>query len=289
MIYHVRHRSKVTYAAPIAHAEFNLRLVPIDWPGQQLRRSGMEFVPQPRSQKESPGPYPARVTGIAFSEPLEVLEVTSDFEVEVAHGTLPGAGPIVAAIRDAAVASNDMSNRSPVPYLFPSQIAVFDAGIAAWAADFLPLDQGIVTVALALASAMHGQFAYQPGTTTSSTPPARAFAERKGVCQDFAHVMIVALRAFGIPAAYVSGYLRTLPPVGGIKLVGADAMHAWVAVWCGEELGWIGVDPTNDCLARDDHIVVAMGRDYADVSPIDGVFVGIAPQTMKVMVDVTEI
>jgi transglutaminase-like putative cysteine protease len=134
--------------------------------------------------------------------------------------------------------------------------------------------------------AVHREFVYQPGVTTSATSPEEAFASRRGVCQDFAHVMIVALRSQGVPAAYASGYLRTVPPPGKPRLVGADAMHAWVMVWCGRELGWVGFDPTNDCLARGDHILIAMGRDYADVAPIDGTFVGSPVQSLTSSVDV---
>ncbi len=140
-----------------------------------------------------------------------------------------------------------------------------------------------------LTAAIYTQFTYHPGITTSDTPPIEAFKNREGVCQDFAHIMIAALRAHGIPAAYVSGYLRTEPPPGAERLVGADAMHAWASIWCGPQMGWVGADPTNNCLVRNDHIVVAMGRDYADVAPIDGVFVGNTTQRMTVAVDVVPV
>lgn len=289
MIYRVRHRTRLRYAAPIAHADFNIRLVPVNWPGQQLRSFALDISPTPDTRAESSGPYPARVTAISFSRLMSALEVSSSFEIEVAQTAPADSGPAIDAVRKQALLSNDMSNRSPVPYLYPSRIAEVNAEIGAWAASRFPADTGIIAAAAALGSAIHQEFTYKPGTTTSSTPPASAFAARKGVCQDFAHLMIIGLRALGIPAAYVSGYLRTVPPPGSERLVGADAMHAWVAVWCGVELGWIGFDPTNDCLALNDHIVVAMGRDYADVSPIDGIFVGIAPQHMEVMVDVAEL
>lgn len=287
MIYNVRHKTRLAYAAPIAHAEFNLRLAPIDWPGQRLCGFDLAIAPQPRTRTEAPGPYPAQVTAISFAQPLTAIEVTSNFEIEVTQALPPGPGPDVETVRSQAILSRDMSNRSPVPYLFPSRIAVGAKAIDEWAIAAIPPSGAITEVVAALAGTIHRDFTYQPGMTTTSTPPAQAFAARKGVCQDFAHLMIIALRAVGLPAAYVSGYLRTLPPPGGEKLIGADAMHAWVAVWCGAELGWIGFDPTNDCLALDDHIVVAMGRDYADVAPIDGIFVGNTPQAMDVMVDVT--
>ena len=106
--------------------------------------------------------------------------------------------------------------------------------------------------------------------TEVDTMPAEAFAMKRGVCQDFAHIMILGLQALGIPAAYVSGYLRTLPPEGGVKLEGVDAMHAWVRAWCGVSQGWIEYDPTNATLIGSDHIVVGYGRDYTDMAPIKG-------------------
>jgi transglutaminase-like putative cysteine protease len=114
-----------------------------------------------------------------------------------------------------------------------------------------------------------------------------SFALRRGVCQDFAHIMISGMRGLGLPAAYVSGYLRTGHPSDADKLAGADAMHAWVLVWCGEAAGWVGLDPTNGIFAGDDHVVLAIGRDYADVAPIDGVIFASGGQRLAVSVSVT--
>ena len=122
--------------------------------------------------------------------------------------------------------------------------------------------------------------------TAPATPAGTAFAERRGVCQDFAHIMISALKGLGLPAGYVSGYLRTIPPAGQARLEGADATHAWVRLWCGPLAGWIGFDPTNALIAQNDHIVLAVGRDYSDVAPIDGIMLGSGDQDLKVEVDV---
>ena len=127
---------------------------------------------------------------------------------------------------------------------------------------------------------------FDPKATTVDTPATEAFAKRHGVCQDFSHIMIACLRGIGIPAGYVSGFLRTLPPPGKPRLEGADAMHAWVRAWCGPEAGWIEFDPTNDKLAGEDHIVVAYGRDYSDVSPIKGTMRISGGQKSKQAVDV---
>jgi transglutaminase-like putative cysteine protease len=133
---------------------------------------------------------------------------------------------------------------------------------------------------------IRSEFRYDPKATVISTPLHEVFENRHGVCQDFAHVMIAGLRGLGLPAAYVSGYLRTIPSPGRPRLQGADATHAWVSLWCGDELGWVGFDPTNDLLVENDHIVLAIGRDFADVSPVDGIIVGSPKQKLGVAVDV---
>jgi transglutaminase-like putative cysteine protease len=131
-------------------------------------------------------------------------------------------------------------------------------------------------------------FIYEPGVTTVTTTPSMSFALRRGVCQDFAHIMISGLRGLGLPASYVSGFLRTVPRPGAVRLEGADAMHAWVMVWCGAA-GWRGLDPTNALIANEDHVVLAVGRDYADVAPIDGVVLASGRQRLTAAVDVIPI
>ena len=133
---------------------------------------------------------------------------------------------------------------------------------------------GVVAGALALMQLIHERFTYEPNATSVATRAPEALAELRGVCQDFAHVMIGACRSLGLAARYVSGYLLTTPPPGQPRLVGADASHAWVAVWCGESAGWVHLDPTNDLVAQEDHVAVAWGRDFSDVSPLRGVILG---------------
>lgn len=289
MIYRIRHVTRLAYAAPVTQAQFNLRLLPWLWPGQDLRDSSLTISPRPRTRDDLVGPYCVNTTHIAFARALDRLEVTSEFTMAVNPPVVTVAGPSLSQLRVDAFGERDMSVLSPAPYLFASRIAGIDEEIGNWAEAHLQPQAGIVEAARAVMAAVYNEFTYSAGTTTSATPPEEAFARREGVCQDFAHIMIMALRAHGIPAAYVSGYLRTLPPPGKEKLVGADAMHAWVNVWCGRELGWVGFDPTNNCLAQHDHILIGMGRDYADVSPIDGTFIGSAPQKMTSAVDVTEV
>jgi transglutaminase-like putative cysteine protease len=153
-------------------------------------------------------------------------------------------------------------------------------------AESFPAGRPVLEGGLELTHRIKAEFRYDPTATDAATPTAEAFALRRGVCQDFAHVMIAGLRALGLPAAYVSGYLRTVPPPGRKRPAGADASHAWVSLWCGEAAGWQGLDPTNGIPAGLDHVSLAFGRDFADVSPVDGVIVASGGHTLSVSVDV---
>ena len=286
MRYKVRHVSTLSYASPVTRARFNLRLKPRLRDGQGIESANLGLSPSPASQDDQPGPYWVNTTRIGFDAPLKSLEVKSEFVMTLAARAIRTTGPSLTAVRNEALEEADLSDLSPAPYLFASRIASTDDQIAQWATPFLTSEDDVIASVTRLMEALHAQFTYAPGKTNSRTAPSEAFAAKHGVCQDFAHVMIIALRSHGIPAAYVSGYLLTRPPPGKPKLVGADAMHAWVDVWCGAALGWVGFDPTNNRVAGEDHIAIAMGRDYADVSPVDGTFVGSAPQRMSSAVDV---
>ena len=175
---------------------------------------------------------------------------------------------------------------SPVGYVFASSLVPVQPSVTAYAAASFAPGSGIVAGAADLMRRIRSDFRYDPKATVISTPLHEVFEKRHGVCQDFAHVMIAGLRGLGLPAAYVSGYLRTIPPAGQPRLQGADATHAWVSVWCGAGIGWIGFDPTNDLIVASDHIILAVGRDFSDVSPVDGIIVGSRKQKLGVAVDV---
>ena len=288
MIFRVTHVTDIRYASVVRLARFNVRLEPVIWPGQRLFDYRLEVSPRPASIARAVGPYVVNTCRLLLGEPIASLRIESAFSVEVTPKAVDLASPCptVADIRHTAAASRDLGNFGPARYLFTSQIAGVASPIGQWAAPCLAPDHGILSAGKALCHAIYSQFAYDSDATKTDTPPIEAFRQRRGVCQDFAHIMIAALRTYGIPAAYVSGYLRTIPPPGRARLVGCDAMHAWVAIWCGEALGWIGFDPTNDLVVQGDHITVAMGRDYADVAPVDGVFHGGNGQHLQVAVDV---
>lgn len=289
MQYAVRHVTTLTYAEPVRPAQFSLRLRPASWPGQQVTDYRLDIEPHPAHRVESMGAYHVHETRFGMREALAKLRIESSFQVEVE--ALPfflddASGPDLATLRDRAMRRPDLSPLAPANYIFASPGASPEREIAGWASTLLDEKMPVMEAGRALMMAIHGEFAYDAGATQADTPPIDAFRQRHGVCQDFSHVMIIAARAFGIPAAYVSGYLRTLPPPGQARLIGADAMHAWVNLWCGEELGWVGFDPTNGKLADADHIFIGMGRDYADVAPLDGTFRGSANQSMAFSVDV---
>lgn len=289
MRYSVSHLTTMQYAQAARMGQFNVRLRPAAWPGQTVADFTLALDPQPAQVIEGSGGYHVNEARFILREGTEQLQIESRFTVEV--DPLPffigsASGPPVAEVRRRAMEKRDLSNTAPASYIFASSIAEPDAGIARWAYSMVEEGTPVMEAGRALMSAIHREFAYDPQATHTDTAPAEAFSRRRGVCQDFSHVMIIAARAHGIPAAYVSGYLRTLPPPGKERLVGADAMHAWVNLWCGEELGWVGFDPTNDCLTDTDHIFLGMGRDYADVAPVDGTFHGSSEQKMFTSVDV---
>jgi len=291
MIFRVHHLTEIRYASVVRLARFNVRLQPVEWPGQRLFDYHLEVTPHTGAISRAQGPYIVNTSRLLLNEPIAALRIESSFSIEVCHKRtdLGAPCPSVAEIRRMAPASRDLTGLGPSCYLFNSQIVETASAIGQWAAPFLRAERGILQAGQALCHAIHTQFAYDNGATKTDTPPMEAFAKRRGVCQDFAHIMIAALRAHGIPAAYVSGYLRTMPPPGRPRLVGCDAMHAWVAIWCGDDLGWVGFDPTNDLIVEGDHITVALGRDYADVAPVDGVFHGSGGQQLRVAVDVLPI
>ena len=173
--------------------------------------------------------------------------------------------------------------------IYPSRlVAAVCAGHRLRARSFSPR-RPIYEAANELSARIKADFAYDSAATEATTSPVEAFARKRGVCQDFAHVMIAGLRGLGLAALYVSGYIRTIPPPGKARLAGADASHAWVAVWCGPGFGWLGLDPTNAIAAGDDHIVVARGRDYSDVPPVEGLILSSGDHDLEVEVDVVPV
>jgi transglutaminase-like putative cysteine protease len=219
------------------------------------------------------------------------LRIAALAQVDVERPQLPAPGltPAWESVRREAAAAHTLDRNSPVHRLYPSRRVPLYAPATDYARESFPPGRPILEGAVDLMTRIKADFAYDPTATAVSTPLAEAFTKRGGVCQDFAHIMIAGLRGLGLPAGYVSGYIRTIPPPGQKRLEGADSSHAWVSVWCGLEFGWLDLDPTNAIMVGDDHIVIATGRDYADVSPIDGVFTGSGNHKLTVSVDVVPV
>ena len=291
VIYDVRQTTSHVYASKVAYARHVLRLTPIDRPHQRVHASALSIVPQPVERREGRDFFGNRLTWIALDEPHDTLtvNVAARITVEAAADPELFSPPPWEAIRDDAFATSDIGPLSPAHFLFPSRLVSLDPEIRNYARASFPPGRSILEGAVELTRRIKADFVYEIGATTVSTTPSAAFALRRGVCQDFAHIMISGMRGIGLPAAYVSGYLRTVPKAGATSLQGADAMHAWVLVWCGAEFGWHGLDPTNAVPAGDDHVVVAIGRDYSDVAPIDGVVFASGGQRIEVSVSVTPI
>lgn len=288
MRYRIQHVTRFRYAEPAGYARCNLRLKPILWSGQTLDDYDLSVEPGGRTFPARAQAGLANVTRLVVETAAREIVITSRALMTVDRPIpVPNAAdPTLREVAALARTSRDPGPASPAAYLFPSPRIPLDPVIAEWCAAELDPARGAMEAGIALARRIQAEFAFDPTATLVDTPPREAFDARGGVCQDFAQIMICGLRSAGLPAAYASGYIRTLPPPGQERLVGADATHAWVLLWCGPAQGWVGVDPTNGIWMAGDHIVTAIGRDYADIAPIDGVVLGSGAQSMSVSVDV---
>ncbi|GGI86480.1 transglutaminase [Polymorphobacter multimanifer] len=263
-----------------------LRLTPVSSATQTLIESAVCISPTPLRLLVGQGPFGETTRTIILDRPHDQLVIEARSRVDVhAPERLPSAAPAWEAVRVAAFGTRQLGADGPAAYLYPTRRTPCVGAITDYARASFLAGRPIIEAACDLMVRIHRDFTYDPDTTTVSTPAIEAFEARSGVCQDFAHIMIAGLRGLGLPAAYVSGYLRTNPPPGRPRLEGADATHAWIALWCGES-GWIGLDPTNAVPALNDHVVLATGRDYSDVAPIDGIILAPGKQAIKVEVDV---
>ncbi|MDO9060777.1 MAG: transglutaminase family protein [Bradyrhizobium sp.] len=288
MIYDIRHVTSYSYDGQVSFARCSLRLEPKSGDGQQLVSHHVEIRPKPADRTIRHDFFGTHTESIVIETPHRSLRIDSRSRVSVSRSVPPRDAHSRAweQVRDVAFESTSLGPESPISYVFASPLVPVQQPVTSYAAASFPPGAGILAGAVDLMHRIRTEFKYDPKATVISTPLEEVFEKRHGVCQDFAHVMIAGLRGLGLPAAYVSGYLRTIPPPGKPRLQGADATHAWVSLWCGDGLGWIGFDPTNDILVENDHIVLAVGRDFSDVSPVDGIIVGSRKQKLAVAVDV---
>jgi transglutaminase-like putative cysteine protease len=288
VIYDIRHVTSYAYEFPVSSATLSLRVTPRSDIGQRCLDHALIIEPPPKTVRVEQDFFGNDVTIAIIETGLMSLKVEARARVDIARPKVAGAGtsPDWKQVAQAALEEVGLGADAPAHFIFASPRIALSPQVTAYAAESFPAGRTIADGARDLAKRIRTDFAYSPQVTDVSTPLDQAFAQRRGVCQDFAHIMIAGLRGLGLPAGYVSGYIRTIPPPGKPRLEGADATHAWVSVWCGAEIGWLGVDPTNAIDAGNDHIVLAVGRDFSDVSPIYGVFVGSGTQELEVGVDV---
>lgn len=290
MIYEVTHVTRYQYRSTVPFTRNILRLTPVDRAGQRVLATSLVIDPKPAERTDAVDFFGNALTRITVRQPHDVLEIraSSTVRVEPAPLPAPAATPAWTEIAARLPASPGLGPDAPVHALFASRHVPLSEEATRYALRSFAPGRRILDGAIELNRRIKADFTYDPAATDVSTPLARVFATRRGVCQDFAHAMIAGLRGLGLAARYVSGYLRTEPPPGRPRLQGADATHAWVEVWCGPAAGWIGLDPTNAIPAGDSHVVLAVGRDYADVSPVDGVVLSAGGQGLAVEVDVVE-
>jgi transglutaminase-like putative cysteine protease len=229
-------------------------------------------------------------TTFTLLEPHERLVVEATSELEVNAALLPdfAGSPSWESVRDALPHDYTDEDLNACQFVFDSERVKGRPELADYAGASFTKGRPLLEAVLDLTHRINHDFRFDTEATEVSTPVETFFEKRRGVCQDFSHLQIACMRSLGLPARYVSGYLRTLPPPGGTRLVGADASHAWCAAWS-PGAGWVDFDPTNNCVPSDGHITVAWGRDYSDVSPIHGVLLGGARHTLDTGVDVMPI
>jgi len=291
MRYALRHLTRYAYGAPVDLGYHLLRLSPAETPRQRLLERRLIITPVPNRLANLSDHFGNGVAHVSIERRHDSFETLLEATVEV-DGLDTAAfapGPAWETVRDAVRDDGFPEDPAAAEFAYGSPLAPADARAGAYAAKSFAAGRPIAAALRDLTSRIRRDFDYLPGTTTISTPVATVLTTRRGVCQDFAHVMIAGLRHLGLPARYVSGYLRTYPPEDAGQHRGFDASHAWVSAWCGSEQGWIELDPTNDLVVDDEHIVLAYGRDFADVSPLRGVILGGGVHVVEVEVTVTPI
>lgn len=286
MLYDIRLHLSYDYDAAAGGGRHQVRVLPPTIAGvQRVVAASLSFVPTPSERTDFADFFGNNVTAIAFRDVHDGLDIRMSARVSVSRPE-PGldVSPDLQRLREELGAVRSLAPDAPHHFLAASDHVGIDAAITAYARK--SLGGSTTATAMDLCNRIRRDFTYDGKATTVRTKASDAFTLKRGVCQDFSHIMIAGLRGLGIPAGYVSGFLRTIPPKGKPRLEGADAMHAWVRVWCGRDAGWQEFDPTNGMRASNDHITVGYGRDYSDVAPIVGVLKTTGGQVGDQAVDV---
>jgi len=286
MRYSVRHRTTYRYMQDVAYSHHLLHLAPRETSTQHVENYSLTISPASNTRVERIDYFGNTTEWLAINEPHAVIDFIAESEVIAVRP--PARDPaqslswegVRTFLEDAAEAEPDV-----VQYMFDSGMTVFSRDLASYARKSFPPERPVLAGAIDLMSRIHAEFRYDTTVSDATTTVDCVFDMRAGVCQDLAHVAIAMMRSLGLPARYVSGYLLTRPAPGQEKLQGADASHAWFSVWA-PPFGWVDLDPTNDMLPGEEHITVAVGRDYGDVAPINGIATGGGDHHIEVAVDV---
>jgi transglutaminase-like putative cysteine protease len=287
MEYLVRHRTTYRYLQDVSHSWHlaHLRLRPT--PGQTVHESDITLSLEAASRAAREDYFRNPCEWFSIDQPHTHLDVLAQSRVtvqpapeRVSRDSLPWE-----EVRVLLENPQDEEMRDTVQFLFDSPLTRFHSDIAAYGRESFPPHRPLLAGAMELMNRIHQDFRYDISVTDVTTPVDKVFEIRAGVCQDLAHVGIAAMRAIGLPARYVSGYLLTEPPPGRPRLLGADASHAWFSVWA-PPFGWVDLDPTNDLLVSESHVTASWGRDYGDVAPVAGIILGGHDHVVEVGVDV---
>lgn len=294
MKYRITHETEYQYAMQVNVGQNQVFLRPRDLPGRQRCLGNIiEVEPSPAVSNTRRDYFGNESMLFSIQEPHDHMNVIAVSEVEVTPSessgpTIPGMSPPWESVRESVRQDHSAMGLETLQFIYDSPLIRVLPELTAYAQESFPAGRPIFDAGLDLTHRIFSDFKYDPSSTTVSTPVDEVFEQRSGVCQDFSHLQIAMLRGLGLPARYVSGYLRTFRDESDPKLIGADASHAWLAVSDGQGY-WTDYDPTNDQIPGEHHITVAWGRDYSDVSPVRGVIVGGGDQKIDVRVKVTPI
>ena len=292
----VTHETRYDYLPPVEVAQHMAYLRPWNTVAQELLSHDLQVEPRPAQQTEAVDVYGNRRTFLALQTPHAQLRVVARSTLRTHTRPMPASTVAWEQVRERFRYRADAVYDPAAEFVFASQHVPRSTEFAAYARPSFPAGVSMLDGALDLMHRIHAEFTYDNRSTQINTPAQQALAQRKGVCQDFAHIMIAGLRSMGLAARYVSGYLLTEPAPGTPRLLGSDASHAWVSVLLPDlpaDARWCDFDPTNDRwgwgLPGEDYVLLALGRDYADVSPIRGVIHGGANHQLSVAVTVSRL
>lgn len=287
MLYRITHTTTYRYSEPVSLCQNLAHLTPRNAPTQHCRHTEITIEPEPAVMSDRIDYFGNCATFFTIQEPHRSLVATATHLVDVVPTPVPPADDTLPWEEVAARLNQDLSREvlDASQFVCDSRYTRQNDELAAYARAAFTDGRPILEATLDLAARIHSDFQYDPKATTVATSLEEMFALRRGVCQDFAHLQIACLRSLGLSARYVSGYLSTEPPPGCVPLVGSDATHAWLSVYC-PGAGWIDIDPTNNLIPGDKHVLLAWGRDYDDVSPIKGIVLGGGQHDVHVAVDV---